>query len=214
MFRPSVLRVRFLFLFLHLLILIFLSFPPHHRSLLTLRFSMHLHPATFCCFCVSLSHNYRPLSLHSSYSSPLPSASHTYFCSTFSFVCSVSLRRFAPDVPSIRYTHTRSVASRCFQNLSIFWNYRFNGKGIRRSFLFARNTVVSSAETCSTVKEQKSNCLLATYYFYTMDRCCSKNVEFENSILFTLNISTMSTTLTYFRSENVEKKLERNWKEI
>lgn len=108
----------------------------------------------------------------------------------------------------------RSVASRCFQNLSIFWNYRFNGKGIRRSFLFARNTVVSSAETCSTVKEQKGNCLLATYYFYTMDRCCSKNVEFENLILCTLNISTMSTTLTYFRSENVEKKFERNWKEI
>lgn len=80
--------------------------PPHHRSLLTLRFSMHLHPATFCCSCVSLSHNYRPLSLHSSYSSPLPSASHTYFCSTFSFVCPVSLRRFAPDVLSIRYTRT------------------------------------------------------------------------------------------------------------
>lgn len=74
---------------------------------------------------------------------------------------------------------------------------------------FARNNVVSSVETCSTVKDQNGSCLLAKYYFYTTDRCCPKIVEFENLILCTLNICTMSTTSTYFRSENVERKFNQ-----
>lgn len=84
---PSARPFTFYFHFSLHLILIFLSHPPHHRSFLTFLFQ---------CICILLpsaasafsSHNYRPLSLHSSCTSPLPSASQTYFCSTFSFIYS------------------------------------------------------------------------------------------------------------------------------
>lgn len=55
----------------------------------------------------------------------------------------------------------RSVASRCFQDLSIFLNYRFNGKGIRRSFLFCqkqRRIVCRNLFNGKRWKEQLPTC--------------------------------------------------------
>lgn len=134
----------FLFLFLRLLILIFPSFPPYHRSLLTLLFQcicillLLRFPLTITApfRSISVIHSYLSLSLHSQ-----STVSQTYFCSTFSFIYTRSCSSiFIPDgVPAYSpYTGVSCCFSRFSQNPSIFLNYRFRGKGTGIPWYFPR----------------------------------------------------------------------------
>ena len=139
-----------LFLFLRLLILIFPSFPPYHRSLLTLLFQcicillLLRFPLTITApfRSISVIHSYLSLSFSLSSLHSQSTVSQTYFCSTFSFIYTRSCSSiFIPDGVPGPIHHTPGVSccfSRCSQNPSIFLNYRFRGKGTGIPWYFPR----------------------------------------------------------------------------